>query len=105
MPAFKQQRVTTLLHQLRYEIGVAGERTARRQPARHGPDEIDIGECACLIAGKISRFRAEQDQLLVANDRHGCARRIIDRENQVARDALHRVNVWQVCDFREDARI
>src|SRR5689334_8671976 len=53
MPTLEQQRISTLLHELRYEIGVAREGTARRQAAGVGSDEVYVGERTGLISGEI----------------------------------------------------
>ena len=62
MPTLEQQRIPALLHQLRYEIGVARERTARGQTSGGGSDEVYVRQCPCLISREIPGLGAKQDQ-------------------------------------------
>src|SRR5688500_16148040 len=67
----EQQRVSAFVQQSRYEIGFGRDvpRSERREPACTRTNIVEIGQRPRLVAREIAGFRAEEDELLVADDR------------------------------------
>ena len=63
MPSLEQERIASLLEELRDEVGLVDERTSRREAAGSVPNQVDVTERANEIVCEVARFRAEQDEI------------------------------------------
>src|SRR6266480_2467378 len=83
--SFEQKRVTSLVKQGGYSSRLRCECNGRQSSPRDRSDVVDVLHCRREVAGKNIRFRSEQHELLVADDRRGRARRRVDDEMVVRR--------------------
>src|SRR5688572_22555047 len=69
--ALPQQRVALLAQQLIHElrVGAQDRHGARSEPAGRLADEVDVTDGSGLVAAKPACLRAQEDQLLVLDDR------------------------------------
>src|SRR5437763_708245 len=105
-----QQRVASLEQELRDEVIRVDERCAGGEPARSPPNEVDVRQRACGVAGEVQRLRLEQDQLLVAEDGGGGGVARIDLEperggNSRGRSPDGATGVGEVPDLQPVARV
>src|SRR5688572_18601061 len=77
--ALPKERVALLPQQLVHElrIGARNRHRAWSEPAGGLTDEVDVTDGSRLVAAKPSRLRAQQDQLLVLDDRNWRRRAIV----------------------------
>src|SRR6185312_1475601 len=87
--ALEQERIGPIVEQLVDKLGRASEGGERIEAARVHANEIDVGEGAGDVATLIARLGAEQDELLVLENRHRRRRRWIVRELVRPLNLLH----------------